>query len=147
MICPQVPAQAGVWPVQLVATADALPKSKIFDLQASSNDPAIKLVTGCQQAVPFINHSGGDAWRILRVDRFAMAVTEPAPFSIELGQPTVSLVRGGELFITVNLVRKEGFDEPIEFQADFGPAGVNLPPKDVIEAGKSQAVLRIAASK
>ncbi|MFM8261426.1 MAG: serine protease [Pirellula sp.] len=147
MICPQVPGQASVWPVQLVAAADALPKAKVFDLQASSKDPAIRLATGCQQAVPFINHSGGDAWRILRVDRFAMAVTEPAPFSIELVQPTVSLVRGGELFITVNLVRKEGFDEPIEFQADFGPPGVSLPPKDVIEAGKSQSVLRIAASK
>jgi hypothetical protein len=147
MICPQVPGQAGLWPVQLVASAEAVPQAKVFDLQASSIDPAIKLVTGCQQVVPFINHSGGDAWRILRVDRFAMAVTEPAPFSIELAQPTVSLVRGGELFIAVNLVRKDGFDEPIEFQADFGPPGVSLPPKDVIEAGKSQAVLRIAASK
>lgn len=147
MICPQVPGQASVWPVQLVASADALPKAKVFDLQANSIDPMVKLVTGCQQVVPFINHSGGDAWRILRVDRFAMAVTEPAPLSIELVQPTVSLVRGGELFITVNLVRKDGFDEPIEFQADFGPPGVNLPPKEVIEAGKSRSILRIAASK
>lgn len=147
MICPRIPGQASVWPIQLVASPEAQPKAKVINFRAQSSDPSIELVTGCQQVVPFINHSGGDAWRALRVDRFAMAVTDPAPFSIELVQPTASLVRGGELFITVNLDRKQGFDEPIEYQADFGPPGVSLPPKEVIEAGKSQAVLRIAASK
>jgi hypothetical protein len=133
--------------VQLVASAQAMPQAKTFEFKAQASDPAIQLQTGCQQVVPFINHSGGDAWRVLRVDRFAMAVTEPAPFWIELVQPSVSLVRGGELFITVNLVRKEGFDQPIEYQADFGPPGVSLPPKDVIDSGNTQAVLRISASK
>lgn len=147
LICPEVPGQASVWPVQLVASAQAMPQAKTFEFKAQASDSAIKIQTGCQQAVPFINHSGGDAWRVLRVDRFAMAVTEPAPFWIELVQPSVSLVRGGELFITVNLVRKEGFDEPIEYQADFGPPGVSLPPKDVIDSGNTQAVLRISASK
>jgi len=74
-----------------------------------------------------------------------MAVTDPAPMAIELVQPSVPVVRGGELFIPVKLTRQSGFDEPIEWQADFAPAGVGLPPKDVIPPGATEATLRITA--
>lgn len=147
MVCPEVPGQAGVWPVQLVASPEAIPQGRVFEINARATDPSVQLSGGSQQAVPFINHSGGDAWRVVRVDRFAMAVTEPAPFSIELVQPTTSLVRGGELFILVKIHRQAGFDQPIEFQADFGPPGVSLPPKEVIASGEHEAILRINASR
>ena len=147
MICPEVPGQSGLWPVQLVAARDANPKATMMQLKPQAKDPMVNLSGSCQQVVPFINHSGGDAWKILRVDRFVVAVTDPAPFSIELVQPTVSLVRGGELFIPVKIKREVGFDEPVEYQADFGPSGVSLPPKDVIQAGQSESVLRINASR
>jgi hypothetical protein len=145
--CPEVPAQASVWPIQLIADENAVQQAKTFTLRAKATDPSVILEGGCQQVVPFINHSGGDAWRTLRVDRFAMAVTAPAPFQIDLEQPTISLVRGGELFIPVHVTRTQGFQAAIEYQADFGPQGVSLPPKETIETGQNQSVLRIAASK
>jgi hypothetical protein len=135
------------WPVQLVADADAKPGSAIITLEARAADPAVKLESGCQQPVPFVNHSDGSAWRILRTDRFALAVTEPAPIAIDLVQPTVPLVRGGELAIPVKLTRQPGFDEPVEFQADFGPNGVGLPPKELIPSGGTEATLTIAADR
>ncbi len=95
----QVPGNAGVWPVQLIADSAARPGSGLITFQARAVDPAVTIEGGCQQVVPFINHSGGDAWRALRVNQFMMAVTEPAPIAIELVQPTSSVVRGGELFI------------------------------------------------
>lgn len=147
LLSPEVPAQASVWPIQLIADENAVQQGKTFTLRAKATDPSVNLEGGCQQVVPFINHSGGDAWRTLRVDRFAMAVTSPAPFTIDLEQPTISLVRGGELFIPVRLTRTEGFLDAIEYQADFGPQGVNLPPKETIESGQDHSVLRIAASK
>ena len=147
MVVPQVPAQANQWPVQLVADNDAREQASLFSIRARSPRPDVMLGGGCQQVVPFINHSGGDAWRCVRVDRFAMAITEAAPFSIDLAPPTVSLVRGGELFIPVKLTRRAGFQEPIEFQADFGPPGVGLPPKATMTEDQSEAMLRITASK
>ncbi len=146
MISPVVTNQAGTWPIQFTAEQNAQLAGTPFTIRAVPSDPSVIIEGGCQQVVPFINHSGGDAWRTLRVDRFAIAVTQPAPFHIELQQPTTSLVRGGELFIPVRIIRKNGFNEPIEYQADFGPNGVGLPPKDTIQEGQSQAMLRITAS-
>jgi len=80
--------------------------------------PAVALESHCQQPVPFVRTGGGEACRILRVDRFALAVTEPAPFAIDL-----------------------------EFQADFGPTGVGLPPKGLIPTGADAGVLTISADR
>ena len=147
LVSPRVPGAAARWPVQLVADADAQPGGAIVTFEAKAADPAIALESGCHQAVPFINHSGGSAWRVVRTDRFAMAVTEPAPIAIDLVQPTVPLVRGGELAIAVKLTRRPGYDEPVEFQAEFGPIGVGLPPKEMIPSGAAEAVLKIAAER
>jgi hypothetical protein len=144
-----VQSQMGVptWPVQLVADADARPGAAIITLEARPVDPSVVLESHCQQAVPFVNQGGGEASRILRVDRFAMAVTDPAPFAIDLVPPTVPVVRGGELAIAVKLTRQPGFDDPVEFQADFGPAGVGLSAKQLIPSGDTEAVLTISAAR
>jgi hypothetical protein len=76
-----------------------------------------------------------------------LAVTEPAPFAVELVQPTVPVVRGGELAIPVKLTRHGGFDEQVKFQADFGPTGVGLPPEELIPSGVSESILMIAADR
>jgi hypothetical protein len=145
-----VPGHGGIpiWPVQLVADADAQPGAAIITLEARPVDPTVVLESHCQQALPFVKQSGGgEASRILRVDRFAMAVTDPAAFAIDLVQPTVPVVRGGELAIAVKLTRQPGFDDPVEIQADFGPTGVGLPPKQLIPSGDTEAVLTISADR
>ena len=154
LVSPQVPANAPVnrygvtrWPVQFVADPAASPGCSIITLEARAADPAVMLESHCQQAVPFVNQSGGSAMRILRVDGFALAVTDPAPIAIELVQPTIPVVRGGELAIPVKLTRRPGFDDPVEFEADFGPTGVGLPPKKLIPSGASESILTISADR
>jgi hypothetical protein len=135
------------WPVQFVADADAKLDASLITLEARAVDHSVALESHCQQAVPFVKTGGGEASRILRVDRFALAVTEPAPFAIDLVQPTIPVVRGGELAIPVKLTRQPGFDDPVEFQADFGPSGVGLPPKDIIPSGATEVILKISADR
>jgi hypothetical protein len=142
----RVPAGSAVWPVQLVAGPEAAPGGAVIMLDVRSADPARRIETGSVQWVPFINHSGGDAWRAVRTDRFIMAVTEPAPFTVELEPPGIALVRGGELGIPVKLTRRAGFTEPVEFKCDFAPAGVVLPPAETIPGDRSEAVLRVSAA-
>ncbi|MFM8536450.1 MAG: serine protease, partial [Planctomycetaceae bacterium] len=152
LVSPRVPAQPPVnrygnarWPVEFVAAADARPGTAVITLEARAVDPAVALESHCQQAVPFVNQSGGSAGRILRVDSFSLAVTDPAPIAVELVQPTIPVVRGGELSIPLQLTRRAVFDDPVEDQADFGPGGVGLPPKELIPSGASDAVLKISA--
>jgi hypothetical protein len=148
---PEVPVVTNVgvprWPVQFVADATAKPGSSLITLEARAVDPTVVLESHCQQPVPFVNDSGGDAGRILRTDRFALAITDPAPFSVDIVQPTVPVVRGGELAIPVKLTRRADFDDPVEFQADFGPNGVGLPPNAIIPSGDTEATLTISADR
>ena len=139
-----LPANAE-WPVQLVADPATQPTAALITLDAVPVDSSRALRTGSQQNLPFINHSGGDAWRTVRLDRFVMAVTEPAPFSIDIVAPQIPIVRGGELAIPVKLTRQPGFDDPVDFNCDFAPKGVNPQPEATIPSGETEAVLKLSA--
>ncbi len=146
LLASKVPGGSPLWPVQLIASPEAQPGGAVLTFGVRSTDPSKPLRSGSVQWVPFINHSGGDAWRAVKTDRFVMAVTDPAPFAMELAAPKIPLVRGGELAIPIKVTRRPGFDGPVEFKCDFAPTGVVLPPAEVISAGQSEGTLRISAS-
>jgi hypothetical protein len=133
------------WPVEFIAGPDAKPGGAVITLAVRSTDPAKKIETGSMQWIPFLNSYGGDAWRVVKTERFIMAVTDPAPFSIELQAPTAPLVRGGGLAIPVKLTRCAGFDEPIDFACDNAPVGVNYQAAETIAGDRSEAVLQVTA--
>ena len=148
LVSPRVPAghsSTTRWPIQFTADATAAPTAALIVLEAKPVDPSLRLVTGSRQNLPFVNHSGGDAWRTVRLDRFVLAVTDPAPFSIELDPPTAPIVRGGELAIPVRLVRRPGFDEPVDFDCDLAPPGVSPQPQSTIDAGVTTGILKLSA--
>ena len=53
-------------------------------------------------------------------DRLALQVTEAAPFTVELAEPTVTLPRYQQAAIPLVTTRKSGFDAPITFTARGG---------------------------
>jgi hypothetical protein len=53
-------------------------------------------------------------------DRLALQVTEAAPFTVELAEPTVALARYQHAAIPLITTRKPGFDAPITFTARGG---------------------------
>jgi hypothetical protein len=146
LVSPKVRGGEKLWPVQFVADATATPGAALITLEPRPTDPAKKIASSSQQNLPFCSHSGGDAWRTVRLDKYILAVTEPAPFSIDIEPPTAALVRGGELAIPVKITRREGFDEPVEFQLGWVPAGLTPEPKATIPSGESESVLRISAA-
>ena len=144
LVSTQVPAGRSVWPVQFVAGPNSVPGSALITLKAQPVNSSLEFQSQSQQNLPFLNHSGGDAWRTVRLDRYVLAVTDPAPFSIELAPPTAPLVRGGELALGVKLTRREGFHEPVEFQCDWVPPGVSVGPAAIIGPDETHAVLRLS---
>ena len=145
LVAGRVPEGRKLWPVQFVADPSATPGAWLITLGVRPVDSSKTLETGSRQVIPFINHPGGDAWRTVALDRFALAVTDPPPFSVEVRAPGVALVRGGELAIPVRIHRRPGFDEPVEFRCDWFPPGVAVPPTAIIPPGQSEATLRITA--
>ena len=142
----RIPGGSGVWPVQLVAAPGANPGCAVVSLGLRAVDPSKKIETASIQRVPFVNHPGGNCWRAVDLDRIIMAVTDPAPFAIELQPPSIPLVRGGELAIPLKLIRRAGFNEPIDFKCDFYPRGISFPPPETIPGDRSEAVLHISAA-
>ena len=145
MLSSRVPAGQAIWPVQFVADEKAPEAASVVTFELKSADPALKLVSRCQQNLPFCSLSSGDAWKTLRLDRFMAAVVEPAPFSIDIDPPSSPIVRGGELTVPVRITRQPGFDEPIEVQCDFIPKGLVPEPKITIPGDKSLATMLISA--
>jgi hypothetical protein len=145
MICPRIKPGTGMVPLQFIAAPDAEPQGSLISLEAVPADPSIRIETRCQQTVPFINHSGGDAWRAVQVDKYIVGVTERSPFSIDIEQPAVALVRGGELSIPVKITRRDGFRGPVEVSVGFVNPAIAVPPPMVIPADQGQGVVVLGA--
>jgi hypothetical protein len=141
----RVPAGESPWPIQFVADATAAPAVSLITLEARPVDPAQKIVSGSRMNLPFLNSPGGDAWRTVRLDRFVLAVVDPSPFSVEIEEPKVPIVRGGSLGVPVKITRRNGYDEPIGLQFDYGPKGIGRPPQVIVPSGESSAVLELTA--
>ena len=58
------------------------------------------------------------------LDSLAVAVTEEAPFTVEIVEPKVPLVRGGSMDLKVVARRKPGFTAPIAVNLPWNPPGI-----------------------
>ena len=99
-----------------------------------------------QESFPFLSHSGGRAWHPVTVDRYVLAVTERAPYTIEITPPRIPLIRNGSLDVDVRIQRHGGFTGPIDFQAEWLPGGVSGAPAITIPSDKTEAVYTLTAS-
>lgn len=144
MNAPRITAGTKQTQVQFIAEPNTPPQVALIALQVKAVD-GTPLVSHSQQGFPFLNHSGGHAWHTLLVDKFALAVTEAAPFTLELVQPPIPLSQNGELALPVKVTRRAGFNEALEFQCDWLPPGVRSEPTVTIPEGQSEGVMHITA--
>ncbi len=166
IVPPILPGQSSV-PVQFVASDDVQPQSALIEVQAraanvvqaarlllpsadksreeGAGEPPV-LRSRCQESFPFLSHSGGRAWHPVSVDRYVLAVTERSPFTIEVTQPRIPLIRNGSLDLDVRVQRHGGFTGAIDFQAEWLPGGVSSGPAITIPADKNEAIYSLTAS-
>jgi hypothetical protein len=78
--------------------------------------------------------------------RMAIAVTEEAPFSIEIVEPKVPLVRDGSMNLKVVATRKEGFTAPIAVSLLYDPPGVGSARSVAIPEGQNEALIPLNAN-
>ena len=146
LVAPRLKPGTTIWPLQFVADENVQPIASRFTLEAIPVDGSSSVITTCQQNVPFINHSGGDAWRIVRTDKFISAITQSAPFTIELEQPRVGLVQGGELSLPVKVTRHGDFKGEVEIRCGYVPRSISYSPPTIIAADQDSSVLQLGAS-
>ncbi len=79
------------------------------------------------------------------VDRLAVAVTEECPYSIEIVEPKVPLVRSGSMGLKVRAIRKPGFKAAISVYLPWNPPGVGSGGGIAIPEGQNEAVIPMNA--
>jgi len=104
-------------PVQFIADTNAEPGVSFIQLIASAVD-GTPLGGTPQQGFTLTDRRGGYTWHHVTVDKFALAVVDPAPMHLECSTSNVSLPRNGEVTLDLRIVREKGADEPLELQAD-----------------------------
>ncbi|HVA50250.1 MAG TPA: PPC domain-containing protein [Pirellulales bacterium] len=78
--------------------------------------------------------------------RMATAITAEAPFTIDVVEPKVPLVRNGSMGLKVVAKRKEGFTAPIAIRMLYNPPGVGSSGDIKIAENENEAVIPLTAN-
>lgn len=132
-------------PVLFTSDADAVPAAHAISVEARPVGSELPLASGSYQVVRYVNWGGADAQRYVDLTSYALAVTEPAPFSFEVLPTTAPLVAGGEFTLPIRITRKPGFEGPIQFESRWLPPGVASEAPKRIPAGETEGVMRLSA--
>jgi hypothetical protein len=90
-------------------------------------------------------NGNSDVWRFWD-DRLSLALTQAAPFEINIVQPKVPLVQNGALNLKIVATRKEGFTAAIPVPLLYNPPGVTSSGSIVIPENQSEVVVPLNAS-
>ena len=147
MIAPRFTKGVTRLPVQFVAAPDAAPQAALIELLARPVEAGAHVRSASRQGFALTNRPGELPWHYVFLDKFALAVTQPAPFDIELVQPEIGVSKNGELLLTARVTRHAGFKGPIEIQPDWLPNGVSKESVVTIPPDKTEAVFKIQANE
>lgn len=133
---PAVTASAGGGPAGGPAAGVAAP--------AGDNKP---FVSGYRQVVPMNQYNNNDFYLQATIDRLAIAITEPAPFSVEVEDPKSALVQNGETSLKFVVRRADGYDGPVTVSMEWKPNGVSSATPLSLPAGKSEGEYLLGAAR
>ena len=138
-------ASVGTYPVLFSASADAAVSGTLATLTGKPIDP--KLIVPCDfsQTIELVNGQNNVPFWTRTVETLAVAVAEEAPYSVEIVEPKVPLVRGGSMGLKVIAKRKAGFTAPISVYLPWNPPGVGSAGGVAIPEKQTEAVIPINA--
>jgi hypothetical protein len=142
---PIMAASQPVVPVLFSAKPDAPPASALATVSGKPVDEKLKVPsTFAATSILVFGQNNVNVWS-RDVDRLAVAVTEECPYTIEIVEPKVPLVRGGSMGLKVRARRKPGFKAAIAVYLPWNPPGVGSGGGIAIPEGKDEAIIPINA--
>lgn len=144
---PVLAASQALVPILFKAKPDAAPAGALAQVTGKSTDPNVGVKSEFGALSSFVlapNNAGVIMWS-RTVDRLAVAATEEAPFSIEVVQPKVPLVRSGQMGLKVKATRKPDFKAAIAVSLPWNPPGVGSGGGVAIPEGQDEAVIPVNA--
>ena len=133
-------------PVLFEASSDASPAARLATLAGAPVDEKKGWRAHYSQPAELVYGEPNRAvyWSY-PVERLAVAVTEQAPFRIEIVQPRAPIVQNGTMGLRVRAERAEGFKQPILLEFVFAPPGISAARNVTIPGGKDEATIQLNA--
>ena len=142
-----MPANLTTIPVLFEAAADAPLSGKICDVRARHADEKKNISGGFRIGIDLlVGNPGQSVYLNHTLKGLAVAVTEEAPFKLQIVEPKVPIVRNGSMTLKVVAERQEGFTAPIALQMVFNPPGVTSQRGVNIPKDKNEAFIRLNAN-
>lgn len=148
MVAAPMPSNLNTMPVIFEADPEAELSGALVDFRARLNDPEKNISGRFENRADFVIAQPGQSlysWK--DVDRLAVAVVEELPYSIEIVQPQVPIVRNGSMQLKIVATKKEGWDEQITVQFPFRPPGIGASSSIKIPKGQTEAYYPLSANK
>jgi len=131
-------------PVLFEAAADAPLGGFLVDLKGYKDDN--REITGrFSNTSDLMRYQNLEMFWTTTVDRLPVAVVEKLPFSIEIVEAKVPLVRNGSLPLKIVAKRDEGFNAAINIEFPFRPPGVGTLPAVTIPEGQTEVLYPLNA--
>jgi len=144
-LAPTIVASQVVVPVLFSAQPDAPLAASLAQVTGKAADPKRVVPSRFEQmSVLVFGQNNINVWS-RTVDRLAVAVTEECPYTIEIVEPKVPLVRSGAMGLKVRANRKPGFKAPIAVYLPWNPPGVGSGGGVAIPEGQNEAVIPMNA--
>jgi pre-peptidase len=111
-------------PIVFEAASDAPSVGKLLELVARPEETNKTVRSSFRHDVEMVDGPNNTSYYTTRADKLYVAVTESAPFKVNISEPKVPLVQGGSMELKINVERKAGFDEPVNVKMMWNPPGV-----------------------
>ncbi len=147
IVASPMPANLNTMPVVFEVTADAPLGGALIDFRARLNEEGKNISGGFENRADFVIAGPGQSlysWK--DVNRLAVVVVEELPFSIEIVQPNVPIVKDGSMQLKVVAKKKEGWDEEITVQVPFRTPGIGATSSVKIAKGQTEVLYPISAN-
>lgn len=147
MIAQTMPGNLNTMPVVFEAAADAPLGGSLVDFTARLKSDDKQISGRFQNRADYIIAGPGQSLYVWNdVERLPVAVVEELPYTIEIVQPSVPIVRNGSMQLKVVAKKKEGWDEAITVQFPFRPPGIGAKPNIKIPKGRTEATYPVSAN-
>lgn len=141
-----IPPGRGEIPVLLSAATDAPISASLFTVLGRGDDKNFGVMGNLSQSHKLVLGQNRRHMWAYDTERAAMAVTEPAPFKLELVQPKTPIVRNGSKNLVVRVIRDEGFDDEIPLSTLYNPPGIGVNNSRKIAKGQNETLIPITAN-
>lgn len=136
----------GQVPVVFEAKPDAPVGGLLVEFRVKPADPKVSAASRTDLDVNFCIGLNNTPFHRVFTDRVAVAVTEAAPFSIEVVEPKAGVPQNGSMNLKVVAKRAPGFKAPITVFPLFTPPGMGIQGSAVIPENGTETLLPMNAA-